>query len=192
MAFDAGGQDAEAALLARYAQGDRSAAAILVRRLAPGALSLARRLLGDRTEAEDVTQEALLRLWKIAPDWQAGRAKVSTWLYRVVVNLCIDRRRRRCPEPVADLPEQADGSPAAAEHLQMQARLAALQEALDALPERQRLAVVMRDIEELANPEIGAILGVSVEAVESLAARGRRALKARLGGRRNELGFDDD
>ncbi|MCA8879226.1 MAG: sigma-70 family RNA polymerase sigma factor [Rhodobacteraceae bacterium] len=192
MAFDAGGQDAEAALLARYAQGDRAAAAILVGRLAPGALSLARRLLGDGAEAEDVTQEALLRLWKIAPDWETGRAKVSTWLYRVVVNLCTDRRRRRRPEPVADLPEQADGSPAPVEHLQMQARLNALGEALDALPERQRLAVVMRDIEGLANPEIGAILGVSVEAVESLAARGRRALKARLGGRRSELGFDDD
>lgn len=192
MAFDATGRDEEAVLLARYAAGDRSAAGLLVARLAPPVLSLARRLLGDAAEAEDVTQEAMLRLWKIAPDWQADRARVSTWLYRVVVNLCTDRRRRRRPEPMAELPDLADATPLPAEAMQARARLAALQAALDDLPERQRMAVVLRDLEGLANPEIAAVLGVSVEAVESLASRGRRALKARLGARRGELGFEDD
>lgn len=192
MAFDATGRDEEAVLLARYAAGDRAAAGLLVARLAPPVLSLARRLLGDAAEAEDVTQEAMLRLWKIAPDWQADRARVSTWLYRVVVNLCTDRRRRRRPEPMAELPDLADGTPLPAEAMQARARLAALQAALDDLPERQRMAVVLRDLEGLANPEIAAVLGVSVEAVESLASRGRRALKARLGARRGELGFEDD
>ncbi|MBL9059322.1 MAG: sigma-70 family RNA polymerase sigma factor [Mangrovicoccus sp.] len=192
MAFDETGREDEAALLGRYAAGDRDAAAALVARLAPMALSLARRLLGDPAEAEDVTQEAMLRLWKIAPDWDPERARVSTWLYRVVVNLCTDRRRRRRPETMEVLPELADGAPPAVAQMQAQARADALQAALTALPERQRIAVVLRDIDGLANPEIATILGVSVEAVESLAARGRRALRESLGCRRNELGFEDD
>ncbi len=192
MAFDATGREDEAALLLRYASGDRAAAAALVARLAPMALSLARRLLGDPAEAEDVTQEAMLRLWKIAPDWDSERARVSTWLYRVVVNLCTDRRRRRRPETMEVLPELADGAPPAVAQMQTRARADALQAALTALPERQRIAVVLRDIDGLANPEIATILGVSVEAVESLAARGRRALRENLGSRRSELGFEDD
>ena len=192
MAFDATGREDEAALLLRYAAGDRAAAAALVARLAPMALSLARRLLGDPAEAEDVTQEAMLRLWKIAPDWDPDRARVSTWLYRVVVNLCTDRRRRRRPEPMDVLPELADGALPAVAQMQAQARVDALQAALAGLPERQRIAVVLRDIDGLANPEIATILGISVEAVESLAARGRRALRETLGVRRNELGFEDD
>lgn len=192
MAFDATGREDEAALLLRYAAGDRAAAAALVARLAPMALSLARRLLGDPAEAEDVTQEAMLRLWKIAPDWDPDRARVSTWLYRVVVNLCTDRRRRRRPEPMDVLPELADGALPAVAQMQVQARVDALQAALAGLPERQRIAVVLRDIDGLANPEIATILGISVEAVESLAARGRRALRETLGVRRNELGFEDD
>lgn len=192
MAFDATGREDEAALLLRYAAGDRAAAAALVARLAPMALSLARRLLGDPAEAEDVTQEAMLRLWKIAPDWDPDRARVSTWLYRVVVNLCTDRRRRRRPEPMDVLPDLADGALPAVAQMQVQARVDALQAALAELPDRQRIAVVLRDIDGLANPEIATILGISVEAVESLAARGRRALRETLGVRRNELGFEDD
>ena len=192
MAFDATGREDEAALLLRYAAGDRAAAAALVARLAPMALSLARRLLGDPAEAEDVTQEAMLRLWKIAPDWDPDRARVSTWLYRVVVNLCTDRRRRRRPEPMDVLPDLADGALPAVAQMQVQARVDALQAALAELPDRQRIAVVLRDIDGLANPEIATILGISVEAVESLAARGRRALREALGVRRNELGFEDD
>ena len=192
MAFDATGREDEAALLLRYAAGDRAAAAALVARLAPMALSLARRLLGDPAEAEDVTQEAMLRLWKIAPDWDPDRARVSTWLYRVVVNLCTDRRRRRRPEPMDVLPELADGALPAVAQMQVQARVDALQAALAELPDRQRIAVVLRDIDGLANPEIATILGISVEAVESLAARGRRALRENLGSRRSELGFEDD
>ena len=82
------------ALLARFAQGDRMAAQVLTERLAPRALAVALRVLGDRAEAEDVTQEAMLRLWRFAPQWQPGQARVSTWLYRVTMNLCLDIRRR--------------------------------------------------------------------------------------------------
>src|SRR5690554_3791624 len=82
------------ALLGLYARGDPVAARLLAARHLPVVLGYAARLLGDRAEAEDVSQEAMLRLWRIAPEWRAGEAKVSTWLYRVVTNLCTDRLRR--------------------------------------------------------------------------------------------------
>ena len=181
-------------LLAHFASGDGTAAKELARRHLPRVLSVAVRVLGDRAEAEDVAQEALLRLWRIAPDWEPGRAKVSTWLYRVAMNLCIDRKRRARGGTVDidAVPDPVDPGPTASEALQARARQAALDAALQGLPERQRQAVVLRHIEGLANPEIAEIMGLGVEAVESLTARGKRGLKAALAGRRGELGYDDD
>lgn len=86
--------DEDTALLAAYAAGETRAARLLTERLTPVAYRLALRMLGDRAEAEDVAQEALLRLWRAAPDWDPGRARISTWIYRVASNLCIDRLRR--------------------------------------------------------------------------------------------------
>lgn len=179
-------------LLVLYARGDAEAARELTDRMLPRALSVATRVLGDRAEAEDVAQEAMLRLWRIAPDWQTGQAKVSTWLYRVAMNLCIDLQRKRRGGTVAldDAPDPADHAPSAAEQLVAKARSDALQDALAQLPDRQRQAVVLRHLEELANPEIAEILGVSVEAVESLVARGKRGLTAALNQRRDDLGYN--
>lgn len=181
-------------LLARYAAGDPAAARVLTARLVPRALGYAARLLGDGAEAEDVTQEAMLRLWRAAPGWRAGEAQVSTWLYRVVTNLCTDRMRARKRRPAAaldDAPEVPDGGTGAEAGMIEADRMAALQAALDALPERQRQAVVLRHIEGLGNPEIAAVMDIGVEAVESLTARGKRALAAILAGRREELGYED-
>jgi len=152
------------------------------------------RLLGNRAEAEEVAQEAMMRLWRQAPDWRAGEAKVSSWLYRVTANLCIDRRRRARGGMLAldAVPEPPDPRPGPAERLQARARAEALQAALDGLPERQRQAVVLRHIEGLANPEIAGIMGASVEAVESLTTRGRRALATALAARKEELGYVDE
>lgn len=184
-------EQTEAGLLARFAAGDQAAARDLTRRLAPRIHALARRMLDDQTEAEDVTQEAMLRLWRIAPDWRDEGAAVGTWLYRVAGNLCIDRLRRRRERPVAEVPERADGAPAVQARLETAERAAALRAALSALPDRQRLALVLRHLEERPNPEIAAILQTSVEAVESLLARGRRSLAAELAPRRAELGLTD-
>jgi RNA polymerase sigma-70 factor (ECF subfamily) len=135
-----------------------------------------------------------LRLWRQAPHWRAGEAKVSTWLYRVVANLCIDRRRRARggSVPLDAIPEPEDGQASAVEKMQDRARADALQSALDQLPDRQRQAVVLRHIEGLANPEIAEIMDVTVEAVESLTSRGKRALSALLAGRQEELGYADE
>ena len=182
-------------LLVLYASGDPDAARLLTGRLAPRVLGYAARLLADRAEAEDVTQEAMLRLWRVAPDWRAGEAQVSTWLYRVVTNLVTDQRRARARRPAVTLdaaPEVAAGGKGVVAGLIEADRLLALEAALASLPDRQRQAVVLRHIEGLANPEIAQIMDVGVEAVESLTARGKRALVAILAGRRPDLGYDGD
>ena len=190
MPFDAGDQSDEA-LLAAFGRGESRAARMLSDRLLPGVWRTARRVLGDEAEAEDVAQEAMLRLWRVAPEWRPGEAKVSTWLYRVAVNLCTDRLRRRRGVGLDAIPEPEDGAPGVAAGLIEADRMAALDAALMALPERQRQAVVLRHLEGLANPEIAEIMGLGVEAVESLTARGKRNLALALAGRKDELGYDD-
>lgn len=189
MALDAEDDRSDEALLVLYGRGDPMAARVLTRRLAPIALRVAFRMLGETAEAEDVVQEAMLRLWKLAPDWQAGGAKVSTWLYRVVANLATDRLRRRRSVPLDTVPEPVDAAPGAVGRMIEADRAAALDRALLDLPERQRQAVVLRHLEGLGNPEIAEIMGVGVEAVESLIARGKRGLTTALAGRRAELGY---
>ncbi|QFT45480.1 ECF RNA polymerase sigma factor SigW [Roseivivax sp. THAF40] len=186
------GEESDEALLARIAGGDAAAARALSLRLAPRVLAHAHRMLGDRAEAEDVTQEALLRLWRFAPDWRDGQAKVSTWLYRVTANLCIDRQRKQRTTGLDAVPEVADDRMSVADELTARDRARALQEALLELPDRQRQAVVLKHIEGCATREIAQIMDIGPRAAESLIARGRRALDARLSGRREELGYGED
>ena len=185
---------ANEALMLLYAKGDPEAARLLTLRLLPQVLGYATRVLGNRTEAEDVAQEAMLRLWQVAPAWRQDEAKVSTWLYRVVANLCTDRLRqgrRRRADALDEVPELSDPSPGAERALMARDRMAALQAGLDSLPERQRQAVVLRHIEGLNNPEIAVILEIGVEAVESLTARGKRALAQALAGLKPVLGYEE-
>ena len=187
-------RDEEARLLAAAGRGDARAAAALVDRLGPRLLGFATRMTGgDRAAAEDIVQEAFLRLWSRAGDWDAGGAAgLSTWLGRVAANLACDRARRSGRDaPLEAAGEPADPAPGAEARLQGAARRAALREALEALPERQRQAVVLRHVEGYANPEIGVVMGIGVEAVESLVARGKRRLAALLGPRKEELGHAD-
>jgi len=191
MPFDALDDVPDEALLVAFGNGDRQAARALTLRLTPRLVGFARRMLQDTAEAEDVAQEAMLRLWKIAPDWRQGEAQVTTWLYRVVSNLCIDRLRKKPAVALDAIAEPSDGRPSAVEGMLENARQTALQGALDTLPDRQRQAVVLRHIDGVSNPDIAQIMQISVEAVESLTARGKRALTRVLAGRRAELGYED-
>ena len=183
---------ADEALMLLFAGGDRDAARILTGRLTPLAFRVALRMLGgDRAEAEDVAQEAMLRLWRQAADWRQDGARISTWLYRVTANLATDRLRRRRGQPLDGVEVPDERQLSAVARLIETDRAAALDAALGTLPERQRQAVVLRHIEGLANPEIAEIMGVGVEAVESLTARGKRMLAAVLAGRKEELGYGD-
>jgi RNA polymerase sigma-70 factor (ECF subfamily) len=183
----------DAALLVAYANGDGQAARVLTARLLPRVLAQATRMLGNQTEAEDVAQDAMMRVWKIAPDWRQDEAQVSTWLYRVVANLCTDRlRKRRGGVSLEEVAEPLDTTPSAVAQMQTQERMMALSDALAQLPERQAQAVSLRHLEGLANPAIAQIMDISVRSVESLTARGKRALADIMAGRKAELGYDDD
>ena len=180
------------ALLVAFANGDRDAGQILLSRISPRLFAYAVRVLGDRAEAEDVVQETMMRLWKHAPDWRQGEAQVFTWVYRVASNLCVDRlRKAKRHVDLGSIHEPASALTDAVGQMTEMQRVDALQRALATLPDRQRQAVVLRHLEGLPNPEIASIMSLSIEAVESLTARGKRALKQALMGRREELGYTD-
>lgn len=183
----------DAALLLAYANGDPDAARILSQRLLPRVYGQAMRMLADRAEAEDVAQEAMVKLWKIAPNWREGEAQISTWLFRVVANLCTDKLRKRQGNFGLDqIAETADSAQSVTETMQQNVRLIALRDALSALPDRQAQAVSLRHLEGLSNPKIAEIMDISVSSVESLTARGKRALTKLLARKRDALGFQND
>jgi RNA polymerase sigma-70 factor (ECF subfamily) len=163
-------------LMARAARGDQSAFRLLTRRHAPRALALARRILRNDAVAEEILQDAFLRVWVNAPRWRP-QAAFRTFLYRVVVNLCLNEKRRpqALPLEAAGDPADADDPGAALEQCERDRRLAA---AVDALPPRQRAAIVLTYQEGLGNAEVAAVLDTSVSGVETLLVRARRELRA--------------
>jgi RNA polymerase sigma-70 factor, ECF subfamily len=170
----------ETEMLARVAAGEAQAFRGLVDRHLPTVLAIARRMLRDDAEAEDVAQEALLRLWRNAAALELGAGGVRPWLRRVASNLCIDRvRARRNTTAVDQVPEQAEPA-GQVRHLAERELGARVDAALKALPERQRLAITLFHYEGMSQIEVGSVLGISDEAVESLLARARRTLKAAL------------
>ncbi len=167
-------------LVVRAGQGEASAIAALVTRKLPRVLALSRRILGDLAEAEDVAQETFLRAWKAAPTWRPGRAKFDTWLHRVALNLCYDRLRRRKRMAPGPPPDQEDEGPAPDRGLHAQDIGRRVDLALAKLPQRQREAVVLIHYQELSAADASGLMGVSIEALESLLARGRRSLRGDL------------
>jgi len=177
---------ADAELMKRVAAGDAAACRFLVDRELPAIGAFAYRMLTSRSEAEDIAQECFLRLWKAAPKWRPD-AKVRTWLHRVARNLCIDRLRGRRPTDPIDAMEIAHEGVGPSGAVQ-QAQVAGLiDRAVADLPERQKQAVALVHYQEFSNIEAADIMGVSVDALESLLARGRRALRQALGGLRADL-----
>jgi RNA polymerase sigma factor (sigma-70 family) len=172
--------DPDEELLGRVAAGDPAAVRALAARKLPRLLALAGRMLGEATEAEDVAQEAMIRAWKQAPLWRPGAARFDTWLHRVALNLCYDRLRRRRETPTDQPPEQVYEGAAPDRGLEARDVGRRVAAAMQALPDRQREAVALCHYQELTNIEAAAVMGLSVEALESLLSRGRRALRAAL------------
>ncbi len=170
--------DPDAEDVARAGRGDRDAAARLIARHAPKLLTVARRMVGG--EAEDALQEVFLRLWTHAARWQPGQARFETWLYRVMLNQCYDRLRRRPTQPLEAAAEIADDAPSPDTGLDGTVQADEVARAVDGLPERQKAAILLCHFQERSNIEAAEIMGISVEALESLLARGRRTLRTRL------------
>ena len=180
--------DPDAEDVAKAGRGDRDAAARLIARHAPRLSTVARRMLGSQAETEDVLQEVFLRLWTHASRWQPGRAKFETWLYRVMLNQCYDRLRRRPTQPLEDAAQMPDESISPDAGLDQAALGREVARALELLPERQRAAILLCHFQGAGNIEAAEIMGLSVEALESLLARGRRALRAALAPLKNFMG----
>ncbi len=183
-----GEEESDETLVERAGHGDRIAASLLVSRHSDSIFRLCRRMLTNTTAAEDATQETFLRLWKSAVNWRPHGAKFKTWLYRVATNVCLDmlrRKGRELPEDAA--PERADGSLSAEASMVAEEARLAVEAALARLPERQRLAITLCCFQELSNTEAAAVMELSVEAIESLLARGRRTLREALSSRRDDL-----
>lgn len=175
---------ADEALLARLREDDAEAYRLLVERHVDRAYAVALRVLGNVADAEDVAQECLVKVWTHRQAWQDGKAKFSTWLYRVVVNRCIDLRRRPRSECLDDVPEPMDDETDSVTRIHRAQVYGQLEAAITRLPEQQRLALTLSYFDELGNAEIAEILQTTVAAVESLLKRGRQSLRERL--RRNE------
>lgn len=168
------------ALMARIAAGDHRAFQLLACRHVSRTLDLARRMTASRSDAEEIAQEALLRVWTHAGRWRPHGAAFRTWLYRVVVNLCLDHGRRRSFAPLEEAGEPSDPAPDVLTVLERQEASRQIAQALQSLPDRQRAALALSYYEGLSNAEAAAVLGVTVSGLEALLVRARRAMRARL------------
>ena len=191
-------EDSDDALMRRAGSGDKAAFALLVRRHLARATALAQRITGNRSDAEEIVQEAFLRCWQKAPEWRPAErpandgaandrggagatAQFGTWLYRVLVNLCLDRRRRPQPVGIEAAETVADNAADGFDETARGETSRRVQAAMAQLPERQRAALALCYFEGLGNIEAAATLDISIGALESLLVRARRALRDALG-----------
>lgn len=177
-----GGDEGDDRLLARIAEGDRKAFGVVMERHLDRVFALARRVLLSDSDAEEVAQEVFLTLWQKAEGWRPGRARLSTWLYRVTLNRCLNhkarvQRRYSSLEDEATIP---DRDPPAEQRLIAAQRQAQVSAAIAALPERQRMAVSLTYVAGVSNAEAAAAMEISVKALEALLVRARRSLRAAL------------
>lgn len=177
--------------MARAGRGDRAAASALVLRHTDRIYAVCYRMLRSPAAAEDATQETFLRLWTHAAKWRPQGAKFETWLYRVAMNICYDHLRkgkREAPEEAA--PERSDPKGRPDDRLLADERRAVIEAALAELPARQKMALTLCHFQELSNIDAAAVMDLSVDALESLLARGRRKLREKLAPMRDALAGD--
>jgi RNA polymerase sigma-70 factor (ECF subfamily) len=173
--------DRDQVLLARIAEGDRAAFNELMAAHQDRVFAVALRIMGNREEALDATQEAFLSVFRKASQYR-GTAAVSTWLYRITVNACYDLLRRRRRRPSEPLPEHFDPADPSAGDAFLSVELRPdLEQALAQLSPEFRTAVVLSDVHALSWPEVAEVLDIPVGTVKSRVFRARRQLAALLG-----------
>ncbi len=177
------GAAVEAALVRRVANREAEALKELMARTLPRALQVARNVVAIEADAEDVVQEAFIRVWHNAARFEPARGRFTTWLFRIVVNLAIDRRRgRREQLPIESALAIADAGPLADAAVQKASEQARLRAAVAALGDRQRVAIGLFYFDNMSSRQAAEVMGINDEAFQALLARARRALKAKLGG----------
>jgi len=176
--------------MAKVAEGDEYAFEILVRRHQVSVLNLIYRFIGKRAQAEDLAQDVFIRVWQAAKSYEP-RAKFSTWIYRITANLCLNElksagRKKLIPYFPGEEGKEggfetiSDESPSAEERLLAEERIRQISDALQSLPEKQRMALILKRYDDLSYQEISKILGCSVSAVESLLVRAKKNLLEKL------------
>ncbi len=166
-------------LLAQISSGNIAAWEIIIDRHLAAVSRYAAYILGDIVQSEDVTQETFIRLMKKADSWEPGDATLKGWLFKVARNLCIDHKRKKRPDPIENAYDLLD--PNDDDTTDRRIDIAnAVKTALGLLPERQKTAIVLVHYEGFSGAETAELLDISVEAVESLLARGRRNLRQTL------------
>ena len=174
-------EDSDEALMAQIRAGSQTAYRRLVNRHLKRTYALARRLTGNEAEAEDVVQDAFLQVWQRRTQWSdVGGARFTTWLYRVVVNRCIDHKRRPVGQDLETVAEPSDSAPDAVSTSHRRQVAARLSDAQNKLTPQQRAAVTLFYYENLSNADIAAVMQISVGAVESLLKRARQQLRLLL------------
>lgn len=172
-------QATDADLLAHAGARNGTAFATLVDRHFPVVHRVVWRMMSGHADAEDVAQEAFLRLWRDPSQVREGAA-LRGWLIRVASNLVMDRFRAKPMQELDDRFEISDGRGTAEDALDQSRAVATIDAAIAGLPERQKLALTLVHFEHMSNPAAASIMDVSVDALESLLARARRSLKERL------------
>jgi RNA polymerase sigma-70 factor (ECF subfamily) len=179
-----GGSHDDDRLMLRVASGDQAALAKIIDRHGRGLRLFATRLLGSSSDAEDIVQDVFVAVWKHAARFDPAKGRASTWLYRIAANRCIDARRRRSfrtfigLDAMAD--EPTDDEPLADQMVGARQELAIARNGLKALPERQRMALLLRAVADMDVPEIADVMGTSTGSAEQLLVRGRRALREHM------------
>ncbi|MGQ9365016.1 sigma-70 family RNA polymerase sigma factor [Azospirillum sp. ST 5-10] len=173
-------EDSDEALMARIRGGDQDAYRRLVHRHLKRTYALARRVSGSDSEAEDIVQDVFLQVWQRRVQWSDQGARFTTWLYRVVVNRCIDHKRRPVNEELDAVEEPAAQGADAVHTIQRHQVAARLQDAQRRLPPQQRVALTLFYYEGLSNADIASAMQISVTAVESLLKRARQQLRVLL------------
>ncbi|MBN2751823.1 MAG: RNA polymerase sigma factor [Rhodospirillaceae bacterium] len=167
------------ALMLRVQTGDKEAFRLLVARHIDRIVGTARRIVGA-AEAEDIAQDVFLKVWTARDQWAPGHARFRTWLYRVAVNRCIDHLRRNKPGSIDDVPEIEDDTPGPLAQCEQREDATRLRSAMSHLSEHQRTAITLYYHESLTAGEVAEIMGLRLNAVESLLKRGRQKLRTVL------------
>jgi RNA polymerase sigma-70 factor, ECF subfamily len=167
-------------LMVEVAAGNRDAFEQLAKRHLRKSVGLARRIVSNGDDAEEIVQDAFLQIWAHADRWRANEARFSTWLYRIVLNRCFDYRRRRTFSPIEDAADVPTALPDALTAVGDKELRMHVETAIQGLSERQRAALSLVYFEEMSCGEAARVLELSESATESLLVRARRALRQRL------------
>jgi len=174
----------------RIASGEATAMREAVDEFLPQVHAVSRRMLRNEADADEVVQETFLRVWRHAGKWTPKGARLRTWVVRITMNLCYDRLRKTGSQrvlPLDEAPDIADGAPSADSVVGSSDQAGIVRAAVDGLPDRQRAAIQLVHFDEMSNIEAAEVMDVSVDALESLLARGRRSLKKQLMESKQEL-----